>query len=105
MTLISLVKKELFERKQQLFTSFCTILLGITAIVAINSITHSSEKAVKKELERLGANVLILPKEASVQDYYAADIGTGELPEGYVKKLSTSGIHGMDNLSPKLSGK
>ncbi len=105
MTLISLVKKELFERKQQLFTSFCTILLGITAIVAINSITHSSEKAVKNELERLGANVLILPKEASVQDYYSADIGTGELPEGYVKKLSASGIHGMDNLSPKLSGK
>ncbi len=103
MTFISLVKRELFERKQQLFTSFCTILLGISAIVAINSITDASGKAVKTELEQLGANVLILPKDASVQDYYSADIDTGELPEEYVDKLYTSGIHGMKNLSPKLS--
>lgn len=103
MNFLALVKKELFERKQQLFTSFCTILLGITAIVGINNITHSSEKAVKHELERLGANVLILPKEATVQDYYTADLEAGELPEAYVAKLSASGIHGMENLSPKLS--
>ncbi|MBI9090778.1 MAG: ABC transporter permease [Desulfobacterium sp.] len=93
----------MFERKQQLLTSFLTILLGITAIVSINTITHSSQTAVKQELERLGANVLILPRDATVQSYYAADLESGELPESYVNQLSNSGIHGMDNLSPKLS--
>ncbi|MCP4646838.1 MAG: ABC transporter permease, partial [bacterium] len=61
MNLLNLIKKEMFERKQQLVTSFLTILLGITAIVSINTITHSSQTAVKQELEQLGANVLILP--------------------------------------------
>jgi len=105
MTFFFLIKQELFERKQQLMTSLLTILLGVAAIVSINSITSSSQTAIKKELERLGANVLILPKDATVQNYYAADIESGELPEAYVAKLSSSGIHGMDNLSPKLSTK
>jgi len=70
MNLMFIIRKELFERKQQLFTSFLTILLGVTAIVSINTITHSSQEAVKKELEQLGANVLILPRNATVQSYY-----------------------------------
>lgn len=105
MTFFFLIRQELFERKQQLMTSFLTILLGVAAIVSINSITSSSQAAIQKELERLGANVLILPKAATVQNYYSADIDSGELPEAYVAKLSNSKIHGMDNLSPKLSTK
>ncbi len=103
MNLLFLIRKELFERKQQLITSFLTILLGITAIVSINTITHSSKTAVKQEMEKLGANVLILPRATTVQSYYAADIESGELPESYVSMLANSGIHGMENLSPKLS--
>jgi len=105
MTFFFLVRQEIFERKQQLMTSLLTIIIGIAAIVSINSITSSSQVAIKKELERLGTNVLILPKDATVQSYYAADIESGELPEAYVAKLSNSEIHGMDNLSPKLSTK
>lgn len=103
MTPFYLVTRELTERKQQLLTSFITILLGVAAIVSINTITQSSQTAIKKELEKLGANVLILPKTASIQHYYSADLEAGELPEDTVSKLSSSGIHGMDNLSPKLS--
>ncbi len=105
MTFFFMVRQELFERKQQLMTSLLTILLGVAAIVSINSITESSQTAIKKELEKLGANVLILPKDATVQSYYSADLESGELPESYVAKLANSGIHGMDNLSPKLSTK
>ncbi len=103
MNSLFLIKQEMFERKQQLMTSFLTILLGITAIVSVNTISQSSQAAVKKELEQLGTNVLILPRDATIQSYYAADLGIGELPESYVSLLANSGIHGMDNLSPKLS--
>ncbi|MHC4886122.1 MAG: ABC transporter permease [Planctomycetota bacterium] len=103
MKLSTIVKRELLERKHQLFTSFVTIVLGVAAIVSINNITHFSEEAIKQELERLGANVLILPKGSTVENYFAADMGADVLPETYVAKLSNSGLHGMDNLSPKLS--
>ena len=103
MRINTLVWREMFERKNQLATSFFAILLGITAIVAIKNVTFYSEKAVAKELDALGANILILPKSASLQGYYTADMQGEVFPEEYVNRLATSGMQGLDNLSPKLS--
>jgi len=103
MKINTLVWREMFERKNQLATSFFAILLGITAIVAIKNVTFYSEKAVAKELDALGANILILPKSASLQGYYTADMQGEVFPEEYVNRLATSGMQGLDNLSPKLS--
>jgi putative ABC transport system permease protein len=99
----TLVWREIFERKNQLATSFVAILLGISVIVAVKNITFYSEKAVARELDALGANILILPKSASLQDYYGADMQDAEFPEEYVTRLATSDLQGLDNLSPKLS--
>jgi putative ABC transport system permease protein len=103
MRLRTLVWRELFERKNQLLTGFLAVLLGITVIVAIKNITFFSEKAVARQLDTLGANVLILPKSVSLQDYYSSDLHSEEFPEEYVTRLVMSDIQGLDNLSPKLS--
>lgn len=100
---LDIVVKELCERKSQLITSFIAITLGITVIVGIRTVTYYSEKAVALELDNLGANVLILPKSATVSDYYSADFVDAELPESYVDTITASGVQGVDNLSPKLS--
>lgn len=104
MKLTTLVRRELFERKSQLVTSLLAITLGITAMVAIRNLTVFSERAVARELDALGANILILPKSASLSDYYSADMHGEEFPEEYVTRVATSGLQGIDNLSPKLSG-
>jgi putative ABC transport system permease protein len=103
MKLRTLVLREIFERKSQLLTSFLAILLGITVIVSIKNITHYSEKAVAREMDSLGANVLILPKSSTLQDYYAADMQGETIPEEYVTRLAMSDLAGLDNISPKLS--
>ena len=102
MKLRTLVWRELFERKSQMLTSFLAILLGITTVVAIKNITFYSEKAVARELDTLGANVLVLPKSATLQDYYSADMHDEVIPEEYVLRLTMSNVQGVDNLSPKL---
>ena len=102
MKLRTLVWRELFERKSQMLTCFLAILLGITTVVAIKNITFYSEKAVARELDALGANVLVLPKSVSLQDYYSADMHDQVIPEEYVMRLTLSDIQGVDNLSPKL---
>src|SRR4030043_430752 len=102
MKLRTLVWREIFERKSQLLTSFLAILLGITVIVSIKNITYYSEKAVAREMDSLGANVLVLPKSTSLQDYYSADMHDDVIPEEYVMRLTMSDIQGVDNLSPKL---
>lgn len=98
-----LVLKELIQRSNQLFTSLLAITLGIAIIVGIKNITFFSEKALARELDALGANILILPKSATVQDYYSADFQDEEIPEDYVQTLVNSDIQGIDNLSPKLN--
>ena len=103
MQLRNLVLREIFERKSQLLTSFLAILLGITVIVSIKNISYYSEKAVAREMDSLGANVLVLPKSSTLQDYYAADMQGETIPEEYVTKLAMSDLAGLDNISPKLS--
>ncbi len=103
MKLTTIVWRETFERKNQLVTSFLAITLGITAVVAIKNITYYSEKAVAYQLDALGANILILPKSASVQNYYSADMQDEQIPEEYVEQLAMSDLQGLDNISPKLS--
>ncbi|MFO7650547.1 MAG: ABC transporter permease [bacterium] len=103
MKLRTIVWREIFERKNQLATSFLAIFLGITAIVAIRNVTYYSQKAVAAELDALGANILILPKSATLQDYYSADMQEDDFPEEYVTRLTLSDIQGLDNMSPRLS--
>ena len=102
MKLQTLVWRELFERKSQMLTCFLAILLGITTVVAIKNVTYYSEKAVAREMDSLGANVLVLPKSTTLQDYYSADMHDEVIPEEYVMRLTMSDIEGVDNLSPKL---
>ncbi len=103
MKLRTLVWRELFERKSQMYTCVLAILLGITTVVAIKNITFYSEKAVAREMDSLGANVLVLPKSVTLQDYYAADMHDAVIPEEYVMRLTMSDLQGVDNLSPKLN--
>src|SRR5210317_1470926 len=102
MNLRTLVWRELFERKSQMITILLGILLGITTVVAIKNVTFYSEKAVAREEDSLGANVLVLPKSVTLQDYYSADMHDEVIPEEYVMRLTMSDVQGVDNLSPKL---
>ncbi|MFZ4705819.1 MAG: ABC transporter permease [Bacteroidales bacterium] len=103
MNLIKLVWLELGQRKTQLISGILAITLGIGVIVAIRSISLVSEKAVAINLDNLGANILVLPQGASIDNYYAADIDAPTFPEEYVERIATSDLTGVDNLSPKLT--
>jgi putative ABC transport system permease protein len=103
MKIKQIVLRELFQHNNQLISSLIAVSLGIAVMVAIQSTTHYSEKAVAGELDALGANILLLAKDATVQDYYSADFQQSEIPESYVSVLTNSGLQGLDNLSPKLS--
>ena len=99
----TLVFRELLQRRNRFIANSIAIILGISVIVAINSISIYSQKAIAKELDALGANILILPESSTLVDYYSADLQSGELPEEYVNVLTSSNLEGLDNLSPKLS--
>jgi len=103
MTLFGLVKREMWYRKSQLISGLLAITLGIAVVVAIRSISVVSEKAVAVKLDNLGANILVLPPSARIDDYYTADIDAPTFSEHSVGKIMSSTLPGIDNMSPKLS--
>ena len=103
MRLRTILWKELLLRKSRMISGLLAITLGIAVIVGIQSVSDVSKRAVAIKLDNLGANILVLPQAASVDDYYSADIDAPTFPEGYVERLATSMLPGVDNLSPKLT--
>ncbi len=102
MTLRGLIWKELRQRPSSVATCLLAISLGVAALVAIRSVTVFSENAVAKKLEALGANVLLLPQEVSLQDYYSADLHGKTLPEEHATRLAMANLEGVEGISPKL---
>lgn len=103
MNLLKLVWIELWNKKSQLISSLMAIVIGIGVIVGIRTINVYSEKAVAVKLDNLGANILVLPQAASIDDYYTSDIDAPTIPMEYVERILTSDIKGVDNMSPKLT--
>lgn len=103
MTPNKLIWKEIRQRPTAMITCLLSITLGVTALVAIRNVTIFSERAVSTQMEALGANVLLLPQGASLQDYYAADSHGATLPEEYAVQLALANLEGVEKISPKLS--
>lgn len=102
MNLRYLIRREMLERPSAMFASTFAILLGVAALVAIRHITTFSEREVGRQMESLGANVLVLPKSATLQNYYAADLTKESLPESHVSTILMANLPGVERLTPKL---
>lgn len=102
-TFWTLVLKEIYQRKGRMVSGLLTITLGVAVMVAIQSVTSVSRMVVARKLDLLGANILVLPQGATVDDYYSADVDSPTFPEAYVERIANSMIPGVDNMSPKLS--
>jgi putative ABC transport system permease protein len=103
MSLLSIVYHELRARPWAMLSSGLAILLGVAALVAIRHVTVHSEDEVSRQLSTLGANILVLPKEATLQDFYSADKNGGTLPEEHVSEIWMAGLTGVEKVSPKLN--
>src|SRR5688572_3430039 len=103
MSVIGLAWKEIVHRRASLVSGIVAITLGIAVIVGIRSVAVASQHAVAVKLDSLGANVLVLPQGGQLTDYHSADIDAPTIPEEYVERIATSGLLGVENISPKLT--
>ncbi|MDD4051555.1 MAG: ABC transporter permease [candidate division Zixibacteria bacterium] len=99
----TIIWREIWQRKSRLVSGLMAIALGIAVITGIQTVTTVSRQVVAEKLDLLGANILVLPQAASLDDYYSADIDAPTFPEDYVERVATSMLPGVDNMSPKLS--
>ena len=99
----SMVLKEMFRRPGHSVTALLIVALGVSALVAVESVVASSEQKVASQMQQLGANILVLPEDVTLQDYHAADAHGQSLPEEYVSRITLAQKVGVEELAPKLS--
>jgi len=63
------------------------------------------EDDVKKAMRKLGFNIVILPKDQNLSDWYADDYGAKYMPEQYLARLAQSEIVTIEHLLPRLRQK
>ena len=63
------------------------------------------EDDVRKAMRKLGFNIVILPQDQNLSDWYADDYGAMYMPEQYIDRLAQSEIVTVEHLVPRLRQK
>ena len=66
---------------------------------------QTMEEDIKKVMRKLGFNIVILPKDQNLSDWYADDYGSKYMPEHYVAHLAQSKILTIEQLTPRIRRK
>jgi ABC-type lipoprotein release transport system permease subunit len=63
------------------------------------------EDAMRKAMLRLGFNIVVLPKDQKLDDWYGEDTASKYLPEAYIQRLATSRVVTVQHILPTLQQK
>lgn len=127
MTIWSLLIREILHRKLNFALAVLTVmvasgsLMGSIALLRIHDVrtdqileqkeaelqknTAELNDATRKAMLKLGFNVVILPKDQNLSDWYAEDYASKYMPEEYVHQLADSGIITVRHFLPSLQQK
>jgi putative ABC transport system permease protein len=127
MTIWSLLIREILHRKLNFALAVLSVmvasgsLIGSITLLRIHDI-HTNKLLEQKQAEleqrmaqlkddtrkamlKLGFNIVILPKDQNLSDWYAEDYASKYMPEEYVHKLADSGIVTVRHFLPSLQQK
>ena len=127
MTISRLVVKEILHRKLNFGLGLLSVavavgcLAGSLTLVRLHDARTQSileqkrvetqekmrvlEDDVTKAMQKLGFNIVILPKDQNLSDWYADDYGAKYMPEQYLARLAQSEIVTIEHLVPRLRQK
>ncbi|MFC1839201.1 ABC transporter permease [Thermodesulfobacteriota bacterium] len=127
MKIRQLVIKEIIHRKLNFFLSVFAIVIATSSLICSVMLLRvhelrTSEILQKKEAElkirmdklkddtrksmlKLGFNLVILPEEQNMADWYSDDYSTMYMPEAYAERLAASDIIYIRHILPSLQEK
>lgn len=122
-----LVVKEIRHRKINFLLSVLAVIIATASLIGsvmllrvhdlkTNEILRKKEAALtermdklkddtRKSMLKLGFNLVILPKEQNMADWYSDDYSTRYMPESYADKLAASDIIYIRHILPSLQEK
>ena len=127
MTIWSLLIREILHRKLNFALAVLSVmvasgsLIGSITLLRVHDVrtdqileqkeaelqqsTAQLNDETRKAMLKLGFNVVILPKDQNLSDWYAEDYASKYMPEEYVHRLADSGIVTVRHFLPSLQQK
>ncbi len=127
MSLYKLLIREISHRKLNCLLSLLSVTVAVACIVGINlliegyqsqrdkifdsalnqqeTLLRKAENQYRISTKKFGYNVLILPKNQNIEDFYADDFASKYMPEKYVNKLALGGVVTARHFLPILEQK
>ena len=124
MTLLRLMTREIGQRKLNAASSVLATATAIAALVGAHTLLRAHDAQTERMLEaaqadnesrlkalnqdmrkatlKLSFNLVILPKDQNLRDWYAQDYASKYMPEEYVDRLADSGIVTVRHFLPSL---
>jgi len=127
MTISRLILKEIIHRKLNFGLGLVSVTVAVACLagslalmnlhdarvrtileqkrIETRRMMQAMEEDVKGAMRKLGFNVVILPKDQNLSDWYADDYGAKYMPEQYIDRLAQSKIVTIEHLVPKIRQK
>jgi len=82
--------KEIAHRKLSFLLGVVSVIAAVALFVAVLTMSEASQRETTRLMRDMGFNVLIVPKNTDMADFWSEDFGKEEMPEDYVYKLANS---------------
>jgi len=127
MTIWNLLIREILHRKLNFMLAVLSVmvasgsLIGSVTLLRIHDIQTGKlleqkqakleqrmaqlQDDTRKAMLKLGFNIVILPKDQNLSDWYAEDYASKYMPEDYADRLANSGVVTVRHLLPSLQQK
>ena len=105
MSMLRLLLREMAHRKLNFLLGLVSVLAAVALVVAVLTMSDASERETVRLMRDMGFNLLIVPKNTDMADFWSEDFAKEEMPEEYVHKLANSGIMTIRHLVATLQKK
>lgn len=127
MPLLHLILRELRHRRLPVGLGLVSVLMAVGSLMATLTLLHehrlatgaiiaAKEEETRKRLEilqddvrkltlKMGFNILILPKDQALSDFYAEDFSARTMPEEYAQRLAEARMVTVNHVLPSLQQK
>ncbi len=90
MSVLRLLLREIQYRKLNFALGLVSVLAAVALPVAVLTMCNAADREITRLMRDMGFNVVIVPADTDMGDFWSQHYATGDMPEEYVHQVSES---------------
>jgi len=105
MSVLRLLVREILHRKLNFASGLVAVMAAVALFVAVLTMGRASQRETTRLMRDMGFNLLIIPKDTNMEDFWANDFAGDDMPEEYVARLANADYISADHYVATLQKK